>query len=286
MMNLICNICNSKDVYFFTEKNSCRLCKCRKCGLIFVDNAYEEAKIYSEDYFVGAKEGFGYVNYEKDKSAMDWTFKAYLKQIEKFLPGKGRLLDVGAATGYFLERAKQAGWEVAGVEISEYASSKAREKGLKVINGTLKDLKDSKNSFDAMTFLDSIEHLPNARADLLIARKLLKKDGIIVINTPDAGSLLAKILGRRWQHLVPPEHLAIFNQKNLAKLLKECGFKVLFVDKIGKKFTLQYIAHVISIWSKLKLALKLADSLRNNSLGNIAMPLNLRDNFFVIARKV
>ena len=93
----------------------------------------------------------------------------------------------------------------------------------------------------------------------------MKKGGLIAINTPDSGSFIAKLLGKRWHLLVPPEHLVIFNRVNLDLLLKSCGFEVLWTGKIGKKFTLQYIFQILANWQRSPLIGQLAGFLKSNA---------------------
>jgi SAM-dependent methyltransferase len=286
-VNTACKVCRDRDFAFFAEKNNCQIYKCLKCGLIFVwplPNNF--SAIYSSDYFSGAHKGFGYVDYDRDKAAMADVFNVYLDKIGSFMPHKGRLLDIGAATGYFLSIAKKRGWKVYGVEISEHAANLAREKGLNVLTGTLTNANFPAGFFDVVTLWDVIEHLPDPEVDLCIAFKLLKPGGLVVINTPDADSFYAKIMGRRWHALLPPEHLTIFNLGNLSVLLGQAGFKVVAVDKIGKRFTLQYIFKILDNWHQFFIWHWIAKKLQGERLGKIIIPINLRDNFFVIASKV
>ena len=283
-INTICIACGGDSPFWF-EKNSFDLYKCGKCGLIFTEPIPDVSKIYSEDYFSGAKDGFGYVDYDKDKQAMAGTFDFYMNKIEEFSAGKGNLLDLGTATGYFLEIAKRRSWNAMGVEISAFAAEKARAKELNVVTGKLENISVPDEYFNVITFWDVIEHFSDPKSQLLLARKMLKKDGIIAINTPDSGSLTAKILGKHWHLLVPPEHLTIFNQKNLSLLLKSCGFDFLWMGKVGKKFTLQYALQILANKLKLKMLWRGAEFFKDNFLGKINIPINLRDNFLVIAKK-
>ena len=285
-LNLICGVCGSDDAFFWFKKNFFNLYKCRKCGLIFTKAVADASEVYSEDYFSGAKNGFGYVDYDKDKQAMTNTFEFYLDKVEEFSVKKRSLLDVGTATGYFLELAKFKNWDAIGVEISEFAASKAREKGFRVITGTIEDLLNYDERFSVVTMWDVIEHVPNPVGTLAAANKLLLNGGVIAINTPDSGSLFAKIMGKNWHLLVPPEHLIIFNRKNLSFLLQRQGFEILFTAKMGKKFTIQYVFQILANWRRdFVLFKKLANFFAGNFLGRISLPINLRDNFFIIARK-
>lgn len=286
-VNLTCPACSQVSVNFFTKKNNCYLYRCNECGLIFMwPMPKDTAEVYSADYFSGAEKGFGYVDYDEDKSAMADTFSSYLEIINKFSPKKGQLLDIGAATGYFLKKAGAMGWKTAGVEISDYAAQKARAAGLNIKTGTLGSIQFETESFDVVTMWDVLEHFSNPKNELEKVYQLLKKGGILAINTPDAGSFFAKIMGKRWHLLVPPEHLVYFNLKNLTGILKQSGFKVLRIDKVGKKFTIQYILQTLSRWQNISIWKKLLKYSDSIGMAKFHTPINLRDNFFIIARKI
>jgi len=281
-----CTLCGSGDIKSYATKNSHNVYKCGGCNLLFVwplpSNPHE---LYSSDYFSGASSGFGYVDYDRDKATMLDTFNIYLDKIEKFSKTKGKLLDVGAATGYFLDLASRRGWEVYGVEVSDYAAKKARGKGINVITGTLEDANFKEDYFDAICFWDVIEHFPDPKAAVFHASRFIKKGGVIALNTPDAGSTTAKLLGRYWHLLVPPEHLFLFNKQNIDDLLKNNGFSTLYIDKIGKKFALQYVAKTLANWSNFFVLGLFVKIFENNFLGKVSVPINLRDNIFVLAKK-
>lgn len=281
-----CPACSAKITEFFTNKNSYDLYRCKNCRSIFVWPLPDDSsKLYSADYFSGATGGYGYVNYDQDKAAMSEIFEKYLDKIERMSPEKGKLLDIGAATGYFLDLAKKRGWQVAGVEISEHAAGIGRQKGLDIKTGAIENADFPSASFEAATLWDVIEHLPDPKKTLKHCHRILKSDGLIAINTPDAGSLTAKILGKHWPLLVPPEHLIVFSKKALTSLLAENGFRVLVVAKIAKRFALQYIFQILSNGSKFFLWKWLAKLTQNNCLGKISVPLKLNDNVFIIAVK-
>ena len=282
----VCRVCGAKETPHYAKKNGFDLYKCPHCGLIFVWPVPDTTKrIYDQEYFSGARFGHGYVDYDVDKQAMKPTFAKYIEMLEKFLGRRGFLLDIGAATGFFINMAKQRGWQVAGVEISEFAAAKGREKGLDVRAGTLATTGFSDNSFDAVSMLDVIEHVPDPEAELKLIHKALKPGGLLLINNPDAGSWYAKIMGPRWHAVIPPEHLVLFNKKNLPMLLRGCGYEIVYVGKVPKKFSLRYTAQVAANWLRIAPLRALADWLNKSRLGQIAIPIHIRDNLVVIARK-
>ena len=270
--------CGSKGQYHFY--------RCGACGLLFVwPLPGDNLDLYSEDYFAGAEAGFGYVDYDQDKAAMASTFEAYLALLASGRPGRGALLDVGAATGFFLELARADGWNSRGIEPSHYASRIAKKKGLAVDCGVVEELTLPDASFDVVTMWDVIEHLPDPRRSLAAVFRLLHPNGTLAVNTPDSGSLLARVLGLRWHLVVPPEHLVLFSQKSLRLLLEEAGFEVTLVRRIGKRFTIQYVLETLARWQGLRLWRQAEEMSRRWGVGKWGIGINLRDNMFLLARK-
>jgi len=281
-----CPACNSESNTFFAEKNGFNILKCAMCGTLFVSNPpADTADIYGNNYFWGAAEGFGYVDYDTDKAPMKKVFEDCVKQISEMNTGRtGKLLDIGAATGYFMTLAEKLGWKSEGVEIGKEAAEAGRKKGLKMTTGTIHDLK-SPEKFDAVTMFDVVEHMKDTRSDLKKARALLKEGGSLVIITPDAGSFYARLLKKRWHLLVPPEHLSYFTRRGLTQLLNETGFDVVQMKAPGKSFTLEYILHTLLRWQKLrfwKVLLNLVNKFPR--LAKVRLPVNFGDNMLVFAK--
>ena len=254
------------------RKNNCTLYTCIACKFWFVYPVPEVAEVYTQEYFTGALGGFGYVNYDCDKKPMTSTFEQYVRLIKTYMPSPGRLLDIGAATGFFLSIAKRFGFDPYGVEISDYAAEQAREKGLPVITGTLVDVPPAP-LFDVVTILDVIEHVMDPRAEIMRVHGLLREGGIFAINTQDTDSLFARIMKRRWHLIVPPEHLYYFDRENIRLLLAQCGFEVLEITTIGKHFSLPYIFATLHAWQKLALWRFLARLCERGWLSRIYFPI-------------
>jgi SAM-dependent methyltransferase len=283
--NVTCTICASSAAYSGTRRGY-RFYRCQTCRHLFAwPIPPSTLQIYSSDYFSGAAGGFGYVDYDRDKRPMAFTFERYLDMLAQFSPSGASLLDIGAATGFFLDVARKRNWQTYGIEPSDYAANIGREKGIPIKTGVLEERDFRPNSFDAVTLWDVIEHLPEPRATLLTIHQVLKPGGILAINTPDSGSLLATVLGLKWHLVVPPEHLNLFHRKSLGTLLESCGFEVLRVASIGKRFTLQYVFQTLAHWSGSKLFQRVASHLQSVSIGKLGVPVNLYDNMVLCARK-
>lgn len=237
-----CISCDTKKTDFFLRKNGHDICRCLNCGLLFVwPRGFSTSQLYSKNYFKRIGNGFGFTDYDSEKLASLTTFESILDRLDQYYPRKGKLLDVGAATGVFMKLAKDRSWDVEGLEVSEWAKEEAKKKGLSVVRGKLTNSIFKPESFDVVTMLDVIEHMSEPLDDLIAAHQVLKPGGLVLINTPDTESLAAKTSGKLWPIFVPPEHLFYFNKNNLANLLKKSGFEVLFSGKTKKSLSLSYL---------------------------------------------
>lgn len=241
--------------------------------------------IYKKDYFKAGSEKteFGYTDYDLDKEPMKKIFTDFLIGIENFVKKK-TIFDVGVATGYFLDIAINRGWQTAGVEISQYASKLARSKGHEVSTGDLESI-DVQAKFDLITMWDVLEHLSNPKLSLKKANQMLVKAGLLIINTIDKNSFWARLWGKKWHLIIPPEHLYYFSFKNLEILLKDTGFKILITKKIVKKFSLSYICRVLYHKLNFRILYFLSRFFNTSLWRKISLPINLRDNIYIIAKK-
>jgi SAM-dependent methyltransferase len=279
-INTPCVVCEGKGHSLYAVKAGHKVWKCGSCGTLFLfplPKPSETEAVYGKEYFTGAREGFGYVDYDADKEAMRSVFEQYLRDFERVLGKTGRLLDIGAATGYFMKIAEEKGWKTRGVEISPYAAELGRSRGLDIETGTIHGTTFGQESFDMVTMWDVVEHVPDPILDIRKTCSLLRPGGLFAIITPDSGSRFAKFMGSRWPLLVPPEHIFYFNRESLGLLLKKNGFEVIEVSCIGSKgFTVQYLL------SKTPLRfLKLPPA-----IGRKTLRLKFKkDNLYLLAKK-
>lgn len=140
----------------------------------------------------------------------------------------GRLLDVGCATGNFLNEMRRRGhWETFGVEPDRAAASYAIERfGHQVHVGTLADANLAPGSFDVITMWNVLEHLHTPWADLLRVRDLLKTGGLFVFSIPNLESVEARAFGPLWLGWDLPRHLYLFPRASLIESLAGIGLVV------------------------------------------------------------
>ncbi len=285
-MNPVCPVCGDPAVAY-AKKNGYDFWRSPACGLLFVWPFLKTPpqEIYQSDYFSGAKAGFGYVDYDADKSVLEGFFRKFLKKLASQLPTRGRLLDVGAATGHFVGLANEAAWQAQGIDISAHSVALGVAKGLKMECATLDGFSAADGSFDVLTLWDVIEHVPDPFAALDRCRTLLKTGGLLAINTPDVDSWWARLMGPRWHALVPPEHIYIFNRRALGRMLRERGFEIIEAKNPIKTFTLPYIVSTFARWTGLTLPSSIKKILAKRIFSLIGIPLPLRDNLLILAKK-
>ena len=88
--------------------------------------------------------------------------------------------------------------------------------------------------FDAVVMWDVIEHLWDPMTAMRTVARLLRPGGRLCLSTPNAGSAMARLLGRRWAFMTPPEHLGFFNQQSMARLLDSAGMELNQWTSLGK----------------------------------------------------
>ena len=154
----------------------------------------------------------------------------------------GRVFDVGCFNGGLLDIASDAGWETWGLDYQGPAVEIARAKHPgRIAVGALESYEPPRGDFDVVTGVGVIEHLRQPDALTRFAGKALKPGGLLVVQTPDRGSLPAAVLGRYWPPVAPPEHIWYFNRTNLRRLLGKAGFETLHVRADWRQLRIGYV---------------------------------------------
>lgn len=283
---MICLSCGAMMSIYFTKK-SFVIERCSGCNLMAVANVPDDlSSFYTEGYFTGDVSLDGYMDYDQEKAVSRKIYTRYLRVIEEYLNQSSRFLfELGCATGFFMDIARMRGWRVKGVDISSYAVTRAVSRGLDVSVGTLESI-NPEPIYGAVVMQDVIEHVKDPIDIVQRAFKMLTPGGLLVLTTPDADSLWAKAWGKHWHAFVPPQHLFYFSEANLSRLIEAQGFSIVHTAHHGKWFTIPYIMRLLFSWTGLKLFSTLANGTsRINFFQKTAIPINVRDTLFLIARK-
>jgi SAM-dependent methyltransferase len=254
-----------------------QLVRCRICGLQYVNPRLREDLILS-----GYEAGHDSI-YVSQVEARELTFATALDEIERAADGRGRLLDIGTAAGSFVAAARDRGWEAEGCEPNHWLTDwGTRRYGVQIRQGDVLNLDYEERSFDVITLWDVIEHTPNPPEVLQRCRALLRPGGILVVNYPDIGSWIARIMGRRWLFL-SSVHLYYFDRRTIRLMLEKTGYRIETVRPHFQRLELDYILYRGSRLSQAmsSRARRIAQALK---IGRAKVPYWLGQTF-VLGRK-
>lgn len=236
---MLCVACGREQLPLFPPYFRC------SCGLVSQHPIPDAAEI-SRHYAARFRDG----NYAVRQSAgeYDAVNAEYARLVCSLSPVPGRILDVGCFTGDFLAEMAKHGWSVSGVDLQSDAVEIANHRlGYGAVRcGTIFDVPPGQ--FDVITMLAVIEHLPNPTAAIRKAAELLTPGGWLVIETPDSGSLLARLLQRAWPPYVPTEHLNLFSRDALRRILLREGFCEPVFRAHWKTLSLGYVRRMLGVF--------------------------------------
>ena len=226
-----CLICESSNLLklpsYYEEKG---LVKCKDCSFIFMQKKPTLGELEAH---------YSKYSYERKTCPSPVTLKRYNKLLDEFEPyrNSNRLLDVGCGRGWFLEEAKNRGWEVFGTEFSKTAISLCESKGIQMTPGMLNAKSFQTKDFDVITSFEVIEHLNNPNEEVREIYHLLREGGLFYCTTPNFNSLIRYYLKTNYNVIQYPEHLTYFTKKTLRSLAKKNGFKCLKFLSTGISIT-------------------------------------------------
>ena len=207
--------------------------RCPACGHMQLDRFPSEDELDAEYAKAASDE---YVEEEEGQRA---SADLLMEKVERYA-SPGRLADVGCWVGLYMAAAEDRGWGTVGIEPSTYASEYAREQlGLDVRTDNLFTADIEPGSFDVVLLGDVLEHLTRAGDALEHLATWIRPGGVLVLLLPDAGSRVARGLGKRWWSVIPT-HIHYFTRHSAATMLRRHGYEPLYVGTDPKAFTWRY----------------------------------------------
>ncbi len=248
-----CAVCGRFEHVPLVIRNGHQVVRCRQCRLVYVsprprtrapiDALYTDTTYSSRQVSAAA-------NTSRMREAA-WR----LDRVERHVPRRGQLLDVGCSAGSFMIAARGRGWGVRGIDVSPAAVDYAHDThGLDVSVATLEESRFASHTFDVVTIFECIEHMLDPRAALNAAADLLRDGGLLVITTPNVDGFVPRVtywtLGRTlgaWEHPTPPHHLYQFSRRTLAALLHDAGFEIASIETrpMGLRYTVRQMESAI-----------------------------------------
>ena len=211
-----------------------------------------------QEHYSLAFEGGNYNTARKHADVYMSAMNNFVKLIKKYLERQGRslnnltVLDVGCFTGEFLDCMHQQGADVYGIEYQQQAAEIANQKlPGKIIRADI--LNDSFSlpisEFDIITLLGIVEHVIDPLRLIQRVIPWLKQDGLLIIQTPNSSSFLARIMGKYWPPYTPVEHIHLFSIKSLKEMLKRTGFENIHFKAHWKTLSISYVFSMLKTFS-------------------------------------
>ena len=211
--------------------------RCVDCRTLFiwpVPTMAEQATFYPEAYWIGPSDR------ERDTDARTqgglleryrrFVLRDHVRFVRAVLDDQRRagkpiaMVDIGCGDGSFLEALGERG--AIGMDLSKAALRAVERRGFQAIHGTLDDCPLTPGTFSLVTSFHFLEHVRPIEPVLDLMRRLLAPGGELVVQVPNAASLQAKLLGRKWGGYDVPRHLVNYTAATLRATLSRCGFDV------------------------------------------------------------
>ncbi|MEG1587033.1 MAG: class I SAM-dependent methyltransferase [Bacteroidales bacterium] len=253
------NVMSCTDHYASGE--SYQLVRCSKCGFLFTLDFPDETEIgryYETPAYVShsdTRKGLMNKVYHLVRSYMLGQKASMTEALNQ--NKKGRILDIGCGTGYFLNAMQKRGWNTLGVEKSETAARSAEKHfGLSVLS----DLKNVPvgDTFDVISLWHVMEHLQDLPAVFSRLRELLKKEGCLIIALPNSESYDAEYYGKFWGAYDVPRHLWHFSPDTFSQLAQREGFRIekfapmpfdaFYVSMLSEKYKGNRFSFIRGMW--------------------------------------
>jgi len=217
-------------------------CTSPDCGLFFADPQLDERSLtnaYAKHYYPPNGNGNAAVYENTPHEILRQTLDKAEAELGP-LAGKS-LLDLGCGVGGLCKVASEYGVRAVGIEPDANARQKAcKSSGLRAyasLGSLRKAQPDTK--FDIVTMWDVIEHLRQPWKDLDELSDLLRPDGWLLLSTPNAACLRARVERERWENMVNPTHFYYFTRESLEAVLRRAGF-----SEIAEwRFPIRYPGH-------------------------------------------
>jgi 2-polyprenyl-3-methyl-5-hydroxy-6-metoxy-1,4-benzoquinol methylase len=241
-INNHCRICGAQTKPLFVVQKW-PLNECKQCHFKQVEKQPSKddlTKIYSNKYFVSSK-------YSENNFSQQKELERRLKLLNRYVPEGSTVIDIGCGIGDFLSYA-QSKYNLWGHDISEDAISEAKktlpELSEKLRSGMIENTKYAENYYDAVVLWDVIEHIWDPKSVVEQVLSYVKPSGYLIFSTPYADALTAKLMGKKWAFMTPPEHLGFFGKNSIEQLFaRELKHKVKFISAKGKWVNLGFLMY-------------------------------------------
>jgi len=226
---------NCKNMKFSILSNTfdCSIIKCNKCTLIMKDTinilTKEAVQQLKDNIYTCLNKRLEIEKHNKKKA--EYRLNLLINNGIK----EGKLLEIGCATGEFIELAKNYGFDVLGIDTSVIFIDYLQKKGISAKCGLLEEVIEPDRKFDVITMFHLIEHVEDPENFLLSVSNYLKDKGVLYIICPNVESITNKLFGYQHPDFQEKDHLFFYSKHTLSNFLQRSNFSKLSI--FSKEYT-------------------------------------------------
>ena len=258
-----CRICDSTDLklyYTQGDKDQFKLYKCGSCGLVNLN--IEGIDIY------GAQEKYEFEQKLPDihDPKINHGNKATYAFIKKNIKQKGSFLDIGSGSGALLYYAREDGWQVKGLELSEYLAMEVTKRyGIEVQPKNFMDLETFEEQFDLVSLRHVLEHIPDSILAMEKISKLVKPGGQALLEFPNIEGVSFKfkrflnkfgLAKKKYNNDYLPGHCNEFSKKSFTYLAQKMGFEIVLWETYSRGKFANLLYTVMPIGTKARVLIR------------------------------
>jgi SAM-dependent methyltransferase len=205
------------------------LCQCRACSTVHSRRYTNPDEVYVDGYLFGGTGYFGLdVRHPRLQEYLAGAVRRRLNLIERHV-ARGSVVDVGCGTGETLAAYAERGWNCIGVEPIADASAFTAARGVPVRTAVLEDSGLPERSFDVVSAMHVLEHIPDSKSFLELLARWARPGGHVVVEVPNYASRQRRHDGDGWALLQPLEHVVHFTPMTLATAFERAGLQPLSI---------------------------------------------------------
>ncbi len=253
-----------------------RIVRCTACGLVRSDPVADSdtlASLYARSTF----------DYGGEVAGLRQTYGRYLSKLDRLVPSKDALLEIGCGNGFFLEEALDRGYRsVRGVEPSHEAVSQSADRVRPyIVSSTMRPGIFDPGTFDTICLFQVFDHISDPNALLDECLRILKPGGVLLILNHNVTSFSARLLGER-SPIIDIEHTYLYSPSTLARLLEAHRFDIVAGGPVANTYSLKYLVRLVPFPSPVKRVL--LSLFERGFPGSVRLTVPL-GNLFVAGRK-
>ncbi|TCM65869.1 class I SAM-dependent methyltransferase [Rhizobium sp. BK068] len=253
--------CGAKELLPFSAEYG----RCFDCGTLVARTALsdeelvvanDDADFYGKQYWLQHQgKDYGYPNiFERSRRDLADRNLHWLRTLLRYRLPPAKVLELGCSHGSFVGLLHLAGYEAAGVEMSPWVVEYAKKTfGIPVAVGPVEDLETQPESLDVIALMDVLEHLPDPIGTMTHALRLLKPDGLLLIQTPQFKQEmnyqeLVATNGAFLEQFKSDEHLYLFTQDSARRLFSQLGAEhVVFEPPMFPQYDMFFVVSKLPI---------------------------------------